>query len=277
MSTSSLSRYDLWVATNNDLGPWTVHRTFQTSMSDYAPLPDLTDVPAINWPSFACNDDGEWRDIANGVYDSNLTTWAGMQPTDRTTYMTLDHEWERKVNANQTIQDFKDMHTHVHQLLDAYPRIKLIVISSSYSWKPSNPQGFDPTTAQPAPADVDGYSADVYWDNSLGLPDLMVTKDSYARWFNWAKTTGKPLHCSEWGYDYVQAAFPGASAETRASAIAAQGQWFIDNNFETAQYWDCDSGSGGTGGTAHWYVDDDDPAKQALRDLSAKGRPLILG
>jgi hypothetical protein len=274
MSTSSLNNHDLWVQASNDVGPWTVDRVFQTSMTDYAYTPDLTDVPAMMWPSFACNGDGQWRDIANGVYDANLQTWANQQQTNRTTYLTLDHEWERKVTATQTTDDFKAMHKHVHNLLSSWPKIKLVVISSSYSWKPTNPQGFDPSTAQPDPADVDGYSADVYWSNSDGLPDLMVTKASYSRWYNWAKQTGKPLHCTEWAYDYVQDQYPDAPANTRGNAIAAQGQWFIDQGFETAQYWDCDSGSGGVGGTAHWYVDGDTPAEQAMRDLSAKGRPL---
>ncbi|MGH3500112.1 MAG: hypothetical protein ACRDQA_04290 [Nocardioidaceae bacterium] len=172
---------------------------------------------------------------------------------------------------------YADMYAHLYPLIKSVnPNVLLIPISAGYAWSNAQPFG-DPIPIQPAPSTVDGYSIDVYYrkndydPNTQSFPLLIEASSDLGNWFPWASRQGRDLHHTEWAVPYIWDDHPNAPDDVRANAIAAQGQWFIDKGYASAHYWDCDSGKGGAGGTAHWYVDDDPPAKQAMRDLSAKG------
>lgn len=259
-----------WQAASTAHGPWTVARNFPWPQGIYASLtgkmsPDLLSLGKIPWPSLSLTGSGIWASVAAGDYDSELEQLAAWFPTDSPCYLTFQHEWEHHQECG-TPTDYANMYRHVYPLMKAInPNLKIVPISFIWQWDQTSTAEHD--AGFPGVDYCDGLACDTYWYSWQGKPKSMLQYGDFANWYSWASTKGLPLHITEWGY-YT------TGDNSRGDAITEFGNWAIDHGFESLQYWDSNTGNGGTPGTGDWNVDGDQHAIDALKALAERGRKL---
>lgn len=199
--------------------------------------------------------------VARGDYDKQITTLAASFPTDHTTYLTMFHEAEAWMTGPQFVAMFRHFYTKVKA---ANSHIKVGTVHMSYQWRPGSTTTKDQDSWWVGSAYTDFIGVDDYNTATTTGRTNAGNDPQFQRWFNWAKTKGKPLAVVEFG----RLENP-KDASARANELLNTETWMRNNNFFMFLYWHGydEPNQGGV----NWGITGT-ASQNAMRAISSRGK-----
>ena len=249
-----------FLSASSKFGPFRVRRSFNPNLPDNIRRSAAADDAANHLITFLSVKPPTISGVAKGLYDSDITSLAKSFPTDHTTYLTMYHEPENDMTGPQFVSLFRHFYTKVKA---ANPHIKVGTVHMSYQWRPGSSTTADEDSWWVGSAYTDFIGVDDYNEKTTSGRTTAATDPQFQRWFNWAKTKGKPLAVVEFG----RLESP-SDANARANDLLATESWLRNNNFFMFLYWH--STGPLAGGTVDWGLKSG-PTATAMRAIASRG------
>jgi hypothetical protein len=250
------------VAAGRQIGPLTVHRTFDATLpADFSASAAAAD-PGADVHSFVSwkPPDGDFRGAAAGDYDDDVAAWARSVPDG--VFATAFHEPENDMTA----AEFVALQRHLYEVVkDANDSIHWGPVYMAYWWDPGSSSHFvgDPAAWWPGDDHADFAGLDWYGAD----PEPMTSSADFTTWYATMHPTGVPLYITEYGQYAVPAGQQPDPAlqRARAAAIRTDAAWLRAHPaIRMWIYWD------DTGPRGDWRLTDA-ASQRAWRDVARSG------
>ena len=249
---------DSWLAESDKSGPWRVRRSFNPGLPTSIGKSAAASDAANNVISFLSVKPPSIDGVAKGEYDAAIRSLAASFPTDHTTYLTMFHEPENDMSGPTFVKLFQ----HFYQVAKgANSHIKIGYVAMSYQWRPGSKTTKNPDDWWVGASYTDFLGVDDYNEATTSGRTNAGNDPAFQRWYDWAKTKGKPLGVIEFG----RLENPN-DGNARKSDLLATETYLRDKGFFMFLYWDAT----GTGGV-DWRLTDG-PTRDAMQTISSHGR-----
>ncbi|SDX86574.1 hypothetical protein SAMN05661080_01489 [Modestobacter sp. DSM 44400] len=252
-----------FLAASEQIGPLTVHRTFDSGLPATFAASAAADDPEAGVRSFVSwkPPRGDFRGAAQGDYDEQVTAWARSVPNTGV-YATAFHEPENDMTADE----FVAMQRHLYRVVkQANPTVRWGPVYMAYWWDPGSPDHYvgDPAAWWPGDDAADFAGFDWYGAD----PEPMTGTSAFGHWYATMVDTGVPLFITEYGqYALPAGARPDPALQrARAAAIRADAAWIRAHpRLRMWVYWD------DTGARGDWRLTDA-ASQRAWRAVASSG------
>ncbi len=252
---------EAFLSVSSKFGPFRVRRSFNKNLPSDIQHSAAADDARNHVISFLSVKPPTIGGVAKGLYDNDIKTLAASFPTDHTTYLTMYHEPENDMTGPQFVALFRHFYTKVKA---ANPHIKVGTVHMSYQWRPGSSTTAEEDSWWVGSAYTDFIGVDDYNEKTTSGRTTAASDPQFQRWFNWAKTKGKPLAVVEFG----RMENPN-DASARANDLLNTETFLRNNNFFMFLYWH--STGPLNGGTVDWGLKSG-PTATAMRTIAARGR-----
>ncbi|WP_394850063.1 hypothetical protein LZC95_21710 [Pendulispora brunnea] len=247
-----------WLAESDEFGPWRVRRSFNSGLPNHIDKSAAAKDAENKVISFLSVKPPTIGGVAKGKYDDDIRSLAASFPTDHTTYLTMYHEPENDMDG----PTFVDLFRHFYKVVkEANSHIQVGYVAMSYQWRPGSDSTKNQDDWWPGSDATDFLGVDDYNEATTKKRTHAGNDPQFQRWYDWAKTKGKPLAVVEFGR-MENPDDPGA----RATDLLATETYLRDKGFFMFLYWDAT----GTGNT-DWRLSGG-ATRDAMRAIASRGQ-----
>lgn len=179
-----------------------------------------------------------WADIASGKYDARLRQVAdGLKALGKPVLFTFNHEPEND-QVRGTPADYRAAWQHISDILAQEGASNVVKVYVCMGWQPSTSAQYYPGNA------VDWVAGDPYnWADTQSQPNAKWKSFQQAAtpFYDWAKTTGKPIMIAETG-SAEDPQDPTRKAQWITDMASTLKQW---PQIKAVAYFDDGAGQGG--------------------------------